>query len=1356
MITLNNSNIDFGFDDESLGSKYSISLSRNTSNIIFKTEDVERMTIMKNGKVGIGKTETIYNLDVNGSINTGSYLINGQNISTITRDTSNYIEATSNILVGHINNTCNFIKDTSNILVGSINNTSNYVWNTSNILVGSINNTSNYVRNTSNILVDSINKTSNYISNTSNDLSRLINDTSNYVNDTSNIIFININNTCNYTKTTSNTLISVINDTSNYVNDTCNILIRVINDTSNYVNDTCNIVVGKIVDTSNYVIDTSNTFICLINDTSNYVKDTSNIVVGRIVDTSNYVIDTSNILVDSINKTSNYISNTSNTLIGFINETSNYTRITSNILVNSINNTCNYLGITSNILVTSIRNSNSSNYVRTTSNILDGLIKSTITILPFSSPWTITNNNISYNTSNVGIGTNIPVSKLHLYDDISKTTKLTIQNNKTDISGAPNSITDSDGLISSTTINTVEKLIKFDYKLHPYTFTTNEVLICDILLVGGGGGGGPSGITDNIIDDATLFDKNPLSPYLNKPLYNSSSKVLGGATAVATILNGTVSSISMTNAGSGYTIAPNVVFTGGGGTGAEAIVSINDSLNYINGIYITNVGRNYTSVPTVEFTGGDIQTSETLSTTGNFILEMTPFKTATSSVILPQQSRFSNIFNQSAVPYIDGTLPFMVFEDSDKLFIYKSSQQPFIIKTVEIVVENFLNSAMYNEEIAQGKVNTSIIATLYLTLFGINTDNTYDTIGYDTIVYKLGEFISSTTKTSIINEEIFGEALYSSFVLHIQVGYNLLSSVMSLETTFMFRKILFKGTELNLASRGGGGGAGGAGGYVYLTNTILPQGNYTVTVGKGGSGIINGSDSKISGPINYIAYGGGYGGDWTYGLTYMRGGEGGSGGGAGFKSDKNYSDYVGGRSLQELLYGYGNGGNGNNVYSNNEIIIAGGGGGAGGFITNGNYNNSNNTIFTGFGVNGLTNSITGSPVTYAGGGGGSSTNIIYNKGGSGGGGDGLYINLNGEIIQAKNGEDGKGGGGGGGKIGGTTGGNGVVIIRYKKYQTKESSVELIIGSSINNNVVYKIGNYDGILKITSSISGTPTDRLVINNDGNIGIGTTNPKYRLDVVRNSNPSNSFTSGIYFNFNTLTNITSLTLTNMCAKFNGSIWITGDCYGTSDIRIKEDIQDINYDSALQMILAIEPKTYKYIDKIENGNKKVYGFIAQQVQKVIPEAVSIENAYIPNVMMLSDYNEDIIILPNIPNKVVIKLKDKLKCYDCNNNSIEVEVIEIINYFTFKIKDLEKKYKNNKIFVYGTLVNDFHTLSKEYIYTLNVGATHELYRQIKEQGYIIKSREHINDLHIKNKDLNVKYEKLLKELTLIKKRINS
>ena len=136
MITLNNSNIDFGFEDESLGSKYSISLSRNTSNFVFRTDGVEWMTIMKNVKFGIWTFGGVSDLDVNGTINASVYLINEQDISTsaITGDTSNYVTSTSNLLIGRIRDTSNYVKDTSNILINRINNTSNYTTFTRNIL----------------------------------------------------------------------------------------------------------------------------------------------------------------------------------------------------------------------------------------------------------------------------------------------------------------------------------------------------------------------------------------------------------------------------------------------------------------------------------------------------------------------------------------------------------------------------------------------------------------------------------------------------------------------------------------------------------------------------------------------------------------------------------------------------------------------------------------------------------------------------------------------------------------------------------------------------------------------------------------------------------------------------------------------------------------------------------------------------------------------------------------------------------------------------------------------------------------------------------------------------------------------
>jgi hypothetical protein len=112
----------------------------------------------------------------------------------------------------------------------------------------------------------------------------------------------------------------------------------------------------------------------------------------------------------------------------------------------------------------------------------------------------------------------------------------------------------------------------------------------------------------------------------------------------------------------------------------------------------------------------------------------------------------------------------------------------------------------------------------------------------------------------------------------------------------------------------------------------------------------------------------------------------------------------------------------------------------------------------------------------------------------------------------------------------------------------------------------------------------------------------------------------------------------------------------------------------------------------------------------------------------MMGDYDNEIITLPSQPTKVIIKLNDKIKCYDKDDNDIDVKVIEIIDELTFKIKHDERKtdfiYTDSKIFVSGTEVDDFHTISKEYIFTLNVCATQELHRRIISQEERIKELE--------------------------------
>lgn len=77
--------------------------------------------------------------------------------------------------------------------------------------------------------------------------------------------------------------------------------------------------------------------------------------------------------------------------------------------------------------------------------------------------------------------------------------------------------------------------------------------------------------------------------------------------------SGAVANLNIVGAGSGYTAAPTVTFTGGGGTGVTATASITSGT--VSALTITANGTGFTAAPTVVFTGGTAGTSATASAT---------------------------------------------------------------------------------------------------------------------------------------------------------------------------------------------------------------------------------------------------------------------------------------------------------------------------------------------------------------------------------------------------------------------------------------------------------------------------------------------------------------------------------------------------------------------------------------------------------------------------------------------------------------------------------------------------------------------------------------------------------------------
>jgi hypothetical protein len=195
-------------------------------------------------------------------------------------------------------------------------------------------------------------------------------------------------------------------------------------------------------------------------------------------------------------------------------------------------------------------------------------------------------------------------------------------------------------------------------------------------------------------------------------------------------------------------------------------------------------------------------------------------------------------------------------------------------------------------------------------------------------------------------------------------------------------------------------------------------------------------------------------------------------------------------------------------------------------------------------------------------------------------------------------------------------------------------------------------------------------------------------------------------------------------------GQLWLSSTVIQNSDSRIKKNIKDIDDEEALKKILAIEPKTYQYIDKKTKGDITVYGFIAQQVKEVIPHAIKIISQTIPNIYKNCNCKGDIIFV-NIPQDV--EINTQITLIDISDTHLRYKILEISEDY---IK-IDKVLDVENIFVYGYEIDDMHTMTKEYIYTLNVCATQILSRKIDEQKLKIDEQQNkINDLETRLKFL--------------------
>jgi hypothetical protein len=215
-----------------------------------------------------------------------------------------------------------------------------------------------------------------------------------------------------------------------------------------------------------------------------------------------------------------------------------------------------------------------------------------------------------------------------------------------------------------------------------------------------------------------------------------------------------------------------------------------------------------------------------------------------------------------------------------------------------------------------------------------------------------------------------------------------------------------------------------------------------------------------------------------------------------------------------------------------------------------------------------------------------------------------------------------------------------------------------------------------------------------------------------------------------YNSSGNIGAYTATRAISVYAAYMMRCTELQVESDRRIKTDIVDVDDISALTLLRKIKPRTYGYVDKVQNGEGHVYGFIAQEIKELIPDAVDVSEGDLPNIykhatidiqansITIKDFDtstlnqtDSIIYIDQDDQRKTLKIKSII-------NSTQLEIDEDLEKVveTLKTSELEEHNFTGEIFIWGQRVQDFHHLKKSAIFTVATAALQEVDRQLQAE----------------------------------------
>ncbi|HRI12540.1 MAG TPA: hypothetical protein PLX89_05990 [Verrucomicrobiota bacterium] len=263
-------------------------------------------------------------------------------------------------------------------------------------------------------------------------------------------------------------------------------------------------------------------------------------------------------------------------------------------------------------------------------------------------------------------------------------------------------------------------------------------------------------------------------------------------------------------------------------------------------------------------------------------------------------------------------------------------------------------------------------------------------------------------------------------------------------------------------------------------------------------------------------------------------------------------------------------------------------------------------------------------------------------------------------------------------------------------------------SSVDGSRLY--GWSGGIL---GSTSGGPKAVLAWREYGAVGIGTTTPRYGLLEVDGGITYTNTKPYSYLNGDPISGFNPGHNGDDQAPRTYSIYAIGriaadEFNAYSDARIKRVMgRSVGADD-LNTLLKLEITDYTLLDTVSKGDRPYKKVIGQQIESVFPQAVSRTGGIVPDIYRRTEARDGWIQMTEL-TKAQLKVGDRVKLITDQSSDLH-EVMET-SADGFRVKEK----LDGPVFIYGREVSDFRVVDYEAIAMLNVSATQEIYRRLRD-----------------------------------------